>query len=149
MKEQHAASTDARSRSELARLRGENERLRQRLARLSNLSRKVTSNLDLATVLQDIVDAASDLTGARYGPVPVLDESAQVCTFVTHSITEVQREQLGNLPEGLGLLGLLYYEQQSQRLADLSKHPQSIGFPPNYPPIKSFLGAPIRLDGEP
>ncbi len=130
-------------------LRRENRRLRERLSQLSNLSRRITSSLDLGTVLQDIVDAASDLTGARYGAVAVFDDAGQVRTFVTHGITESQREKLGNLPKGLGLLGVLHQDQMPLRLADLSTHPQSIGFPPNHPPMKSFLGAPIRLDGEP
>ncbi len=142
-------STDAGSDWELAGLRRENERLRRRLSRLSDLSRRITSSLDLATVLQDIVDAACNLVGARYGAVAVFYDSGQVRAFVTHGITESQRKQLGDLPEGLGLLGVLHQEQRPLRLADLSKHPQSIGFPPNHPPMKSFLGAPIRLDGEP
>ncbi len=142
-------STDADSNLGLARLHGENRRLRERLSQLSSVSRRITSSLDLGTVLQDIVDAASDLTGARYGAVAVFDDSGQVRTFVTHGITEVQREELGNLPKGLGLLGLLQQQQRPLRLADLSRHPQSIGFPPNHPPMKSFLGAPIRLDSEP
>ena len=141
-------STRAGSNWGLAKLRRENRRLRGRLSQLSNLSRRITSSLDLGTVLQDIVDAASDLTGARYGAVAVFDDAGQVRTFVTHGITESQREQLGNLPKGLGLLGLLQKQQMPLRLSDLSQHPQSIGFPPNHPPMKSFLGAPIRLDGE-
>ena len=140
-------SADVGLYSELGRLRRENQQLRKRLSQLSDLSRRVTSSLELATVLQYIVDAAANLAGARYGAVAVFDDSGQVRTFVTRGITEGQREQLGNLPKGLGLLGVLHQEQRPLRLPDLSKHPQSIGFPPNHPPMKSFLGAPIRLDG--
>ena len=134
---------------ELANLRKENERLHERLSHLSDLSRRITSSLELTAVLQDIVEAACDLAGARYGAMGVFDASGRVQTFVTHGITPEQRELLGDLPKGLGLLGVLQQDQKPLRLADISKHPRSIGFPPGHPPMKSFLGAPVRLGEEP
>ena len=141
-------STTARYEIELANLSRENERLRKRLSHLSELSRRISSSLDLAAVLQDIVEAACDLAGARYGAMGVFDVSGQIQTFATHGITPEQRQRLGDLPKGLGLLGVLQHEQRSMRLADISKHPRSVGFPPDHPPMKSFLGAPVRLGDE-
>ena len=141
-------SITARYEREISNLRRENEHLRERLSQLSDLSRKITSSLELAAVLQDIVEAACDLAGARYGAIGVFDESGRVQTFVTHGITAEQRERLGDLPKGLGLLGVLQHEQSPMRLADISEHPRSVGFPPNHPPMRSFLGAPVRLGEE-
>ena len=133
---------------ELANLRKENEYLRKRLSHFSSLSRKITHSLELPTVLQDIVDSACDLTGAKYGAIGVFDENGRVQTFVTHGITAEEREALGGLPKGLGLLGVLQRDQRPLRLADLAKHPRSVGFPPNHPPMRSFLGVPVRLSEE-
>jgi PAS domain S-box-containing protein len=129
---------------ELHNLRGENQRLRDLLSLLSDLSLKITSTLDLPTVLQDVIDAACDLTGARYGALGVFDDSGWVQEFITHGISQEERAQIGALPHGLGLLGWLQDLQQSLRLDDLSQHPRSVGFPPNHPPMQTFLGAPLR-----
>ena len=80
---------------ELANLRKENEYLRKRLSHFGSLSRKITHSLELPTVLQDIVDSACDLTGAKYGAIGVFDEYGRVQTFVTHGITAEEREALG------------------------------------------------------
>ena len=141
-------SISARYDREFANLRRENERRRERLSHLSDLSRRITSSLHLAAVLQGIVEAACDLAGAKYGAMAVFDASARIQTFVTHGITPEQRERLGDLPQGLGLLGLLQHEQRPLRLADISKHPRSVGFPPDHPPMTGFLGAPVRLGEE-
>ena len=138
-------SSDVAFRKELANLRRENERLNERLSQLSRLSHRVCSSLELSVALQDIVDSACDLTGARYGALGVFDESGRIETFVTYGLTADERERLGDLPRGLGLLGLLKDEQRLLRMADLSKHPRSVGFPPHHPPMKSFLGAPLTL----
>ena len=138
-------SSDVAFRNELANLRRENERLNQRLGQLSRLSHRICSSLELSVALQDIVDSACDLTGARYGALGVFDESGRIETFVTYGLTDSERERLGDLPRGLGLLGLLKDEQRPLRIADLSMHPRSVGFPPHHPPMKSFLGAPLTL----
>ena len=133
---------------ELGNLRQEIERLRRRSSLLSDLSRQITSSLDLPTVLQGVVDGACDLTGARYGALAVFDVSDRIQEFVTHGITPKERKRIGNLPQGLGILGWLKQTQEPLRLADLAQHPRSIGFPPNHPPMRTFLGAPIRYGGE-
>ena len=130
-------------------LRGESEvrdieRLRARLARMSEVSRRITQSWELDTVLQEVVDGARSLTDARYGAVGVFDDSGRVREFITSGITPEQRRLLGSLPKGLGLLGYLNEIQKPLRLADLTRHSRSVGFPENHPPMKTFLGAPIR-----
>ena len=123
--------------------------LRSRLAKLSEVSRRITESWDLDTVLQEVVDGARSLTDARYGAVGVFDECGCVGQFITSGITPEQRRLLGSLPKGLGILGYLNEIQEPLRLADLSEHSRSVGFPENHPPMKTFLGAPIRHLGEP
>ena len=130
-------------------LEAENRRLRQRISQLSDVSRRITSSLDLAVVLQEVVDAACALTGARYGALAAFDDSGRIQRFATHGITPQEQARVGDPPQGLGLLGWLQHLQQPLRLADLSRHPRSVGFPPNHPPMATFLGAPIRHGDEP
>jgi signal transduction histidine kinase len=75
-------------------------------------------------------------------------DGERVVEFVTQGITEQEREAIGDPPHGHGVLGLLIREGRSRRLPDLSGHPDSYGFPPNHPPMHSFLGTPIRIRDE-
>ena len=125
------------------------ERLRARVAKMSEVSRRITESWDLDTVLQEVVDGARSLTDARYGAVGVFDDSGRVREFITSGITPEERRLLGSLPKGLGLLGYLNEIQEPLRLADLARHSRSVGFPENHPPMKTFLGAPIRHLGAP
>ena len=119
-----------------------------RLSLLSRLGNRVASSLDLSTVLQETVDAACELTGARYGALAVFDSSGHVTQFQTHGVTPKQRKAIGDPPAGLGILGFLNDLQQPLRLSDLAKHPNSVAFPANHPTMKSFLGAPIHWGDE-
>lgn len=134
----------ARKEKEIQNLRNETERLRSRLLLLSNLSRRIASSLDLATVFQDVIDSACELTRARYGALGVFDASGSIEQFITHGVTDGERRRIGRLPEGLGVLGWLQQAQEPIRLGDLTKHPRSAGFPSNHPPMNTFLGSPIR-----
>src|SRR3954454_12057552 len=108
----------------------------------------VSSEPDLPTILQRIVTTAADLVGARYGALGVLDPTrTRLVEFVTTGIDADGRAAIGHLPEGLGILGLLIVEPRPLRLPDLTRHPDSYGFPPHHPPMKAFLGVPIALDG--
>jgi PAS domain S-box-containing protein len=140
--------TDDRSQRELRNLREENDRLRRRLGLLSRLSLRITASLDLATALQEVVAAACALTGARYGALGIFDAAGRVEQFITHGVTPEERERIAHLPQGLGLLGLLHQLQQPLRLSDLSQHHRSVGFPANHPPMKTFLGVPLRHGDE-
>ena len=106
----------------------------------------VGSDLDLETVLRHIVESAVSLVDARYGALGVLDESrARLSQFLTVGMDDETYRAIGELPEGHGILGLLIVEPKPIRLPDLAEHPDSYGFPPNHPPMKSFLGVPVRV----
>ena len=92
--------------------------------------------------------SATALLDARYGALGVRAADGGLSEFVYVGIDPAQREVMGHLPEGRGILGLLINDPRPVRLGDLSKHPASIGFPPNHPPMKSFLGTPIMVRGK-
>lgn len=105
----------------------------------------VGSDLDLAATLHRITEAAVALVDARYGALGVLDESGtRLAEFITVGVDESTHQAIGALPKGLGLLGAIINDATSRRLADLHEDPESAGFPPNHPPMTSFLGVPIR-----
>jgi len=109
----------------------------------------IGSDLDLPSMLRRIVQNAVDLVDARYGALGVLDESHRRLTeFVAVGIDEQQRRAIGDVPQGHGILGLLIVDAKPLRLPDLTEHPDSYGFPPNHPPMRSFLGVPIRVRDE-
>ena len=130
--------------SEGDRLRAENETLRSRFARLTDAILRISEDLDLDTVLQEVVDGARSLVGARYGAILVFDEAGQVQDFITSGVTPEERRRVGRWPSGLGMLGYLNRVDGPIRLADISTHPESVGIPKNHPPIKNFLGTQIR-----
>ena len=109
----------------------------------------VEAELDLAAVLRRIVESARSLAGARYAALGVLDEKGQgLSEFITAGLDPETERAIGHYPEGHGILGMLIVEPRSLRLADLHTHPQSYGFPPNHPPMTSFLGVPVRVRDE-
>jgi signal transduction histidine kinase len=108
----------------------------------------LSSELSLDAVLQRLVEAAAELTGARYAALGVLDPSgSQLERFVTSGLDDETRAAIGDLPRGRGILGVLIQEPEPLRLHDLHDDPRSVGFPPNHPPMSSFLGVPVRLRG--
>ena len=108
----------------------------------------VAAGLELNSTLRRIVTNAVELVGARYGALGVLDEDGSVRDFIHVGIPMEQADEIGSLPQGDGILGLLVEHPVPIRLADLSKHPSSIGFPPHHPPMTTFLGVPVRVRGE-
>jgi two-component system, NarL family, sensor histidine kinase DevS len=108
----------------------------------------LASELSLDAVLQRIVDAAAELTGARYAALGVIDQSGGALEqFVVAGIDEETQAAIGDLPRGLGILGALIHDAKPLRLDDLADDPRSVGFPPNHPPMGTFLGVPILLRG--
>ena len=104
------------------------------------------SDLDLPSMLDRVVQAATELVDAEYGALGVLDEThTRLSQFITVGIDDETHRAIGHLPEGHGILGLLIVEAKPLRLPDLRVHPDSYGFPPNHPPMRSFLGVPIRV----
>lgn len=109
----------------------------------------VGSELSLPIVLRRIVDTATDLVDARYGALGVLDPTGTHLTEFLHTgIDDDTAAAIGDLPSGRGILGLLIVQPEPLRLADLTEHPDSFGFPPGHPPMTSFLGVPIRVRGQ-
>ena len=120
-----------------------------KLRRLLEASLLIEGGLDLASILGRLIDEARSMTGARYGAIGVLSVDKKVLSdFITVGLDHDAEIAIGPLPTGKGVLGLLMSEPQTLRLPDLGKHPDSYGFPPNHPPMKSFLGVPIRLRDE-
>jgi signal transduction histidine kinase len=105
------------------------------------------SNLSLEAVLQRLVEAAAELTDAQYGALGVLGPDGRIAEFVTTGITPEERAKIGDPPTGHGILGLLISEAMPVRIRRISDHPLSFGFPPNHPPMASFLGAPVTSRG--
>ena len=119
------------------------------LAALYKASLALTQEVDLEVVLQQVVDQARELAGARYGALGVLRPDEPVIDrFIVSGITDVQRKRMGPPPVGKGLLGLLIHSGESVRVADIASDPRSVGFPPNHPEMTSLLGVPIRFKGE-
>jgi signal transduction histidine kinase len=120
----------------------------ERLRSLIEAGIGVSSELTLDAVLQRIVEAAADITGARYAALGVIDRTRQrLERFVTSGLSREEHERIGELPRGRGILGVLIHDAQALRLDDLTQDPRSVGFPPNHPPMRSFLGVPIMLRG--
>jgi signal transduction histidine kinase len=116
------------------------------LRRLLDAVLTVGSDLDLPSMLKRIVQAAVDLVDARYGALGVLDDTgARLAQFITVGVDAETRAAIGHPPEGHGMLGLLIVDAKPLRLPDLREHPDSYGFPPHHPPMRSFLGVPILV----
>jgi signal transduction histidine kinase len=108
----------------------------------------VGSQLELETVLRQIVEAAVGLVDARYGALGVIGDSGKLAEFVPVGLDEAEIAAIDHWPEGRGLLGALITDPRPVRLADLSADPRSSGFPDGHPPMRSFLGVPVRIRDE-
>ena len=120
------------------------------IRRLLQLGRSLIANLDGEEILDQIVEGAREITGARYAALGVLNERrTELERFITVGIDPDARRAIGELPRGRGVLGVLIDEPLPLRLSDVGRHPQSYGFPDGHPPMRSFLGVPILIRGEP
>jgi Signal transduction histidine kinase len=121
----------------------------ERLGQLLEVGRTIVSELDLETLLRRVLDAARDLTGARYAALGILDQDKSGLERFLHTgIDEATRREIGPLPRGRGLLGELIRVPRPLRLPDVGAHPRSYGFPPNHPGMETFLGTPVLVRGE-
>jgi signal transduction histidine kinase len=118
---------------------------RERLSALLEAVVGIGSDLDLRSTLQRIVVSACRLAGAQYGALGVIGADRKLVEFITDGMTVTEHRNIGDLPTGGGVLGLLIDEPQPLRLDDISQHARSFGFPPNHPVMRSFLGVPIRI----
>ncbi|MFF3123450.1 GAF domain-containing protein [Streptomyces sp. NPDC057908] len=121
-----------------------------RLPMLLEAVLSVGTDLELRVTLQQIVEAAAALTGARYGALGVLDaERGTISELITSGLDETERQRIGDFPDGhSGMLGVLIDEPQPLRSDDLTTDPRSCGVPPGHPPMHSFLGSPIRVQNQ-
>lgn len=120
----------------------------QRLRELLDAVLVLGSDLDGPSMLRRIVEAAVALVDARYGALGVLDDAGTgLAQFVTVGLDAAQHHAIGDLPQGHGILGVLIVDAQPLRLPDLREHPDSYGFPEGHPPMRSFLGVPLRVRG--
>ncbi|MGA9147895.1 MAG: GAF domain-containing protein, partial [Candidatus Nanopelagicales bacterium] len=130
----------------------------ERLPSLLAAVMAVGSDLELSAVLRRIVETAVQLVDCEYGALGVVGEeylsgsrgpaSKSLVEFVTTGIDDEQRAAIGNLPHGDGILGLLLRDPVPLRLPDLTAHEDSVGFPAGHPPMRTFLGVPIRVRDE-
>jgi signal transduction histidine kinase len=118
---------------------------RERLRALLDAVVAIGSDLDLRSMLERIVVAGCELVGARYGALGIIGPDRQLSDFITHGIGPDLHAAIGELPHGRGVLGLLITNPQPVRMPDITRHPQSYGFPPHHPPMHSFLGVPVRI----
>lgn len=113
---------------------------------LDRATRVIAGELDVDRSLQLIVDSVRDLVGAGYAALGV-DAGGRIERFITSGISDDLRRRIGPLPQGHGLLGTIIRDGVTLRIPDISKHPDSYGFPPHHPPMLSLLGVPIRVGG--
>jgi signal transduction histidine kinase len=118
---------------------------RERLRALLDAVVGIGTDLDLHSTLERIVAAACLLAGARYGALGVIGDDRRLVEFITDGIGAEVHAQIGDLPTGRGVLGVLIEDPRPVRMPDITQHPQSYGFPPNHPPMHSFLGVPVRV----
>ena len=110
--------------------------------------RGISGVLDVEQVLQLIVDRVRGLVAAQYAALGIVDEEGLITQFITSGVSAEQRQAIGDLPRGRGLLGLIIRENRPYRIPKIASHPESYGFPPNHPPMESFLGVPVTVKGE-
>ena len=121
-----------------------------RLRRLIDAGRGLlVEQRDVDAVLQELLDVAREVTGARYAAVGVLDDSRlELERFITAGVDAATHRRIGALPRGKGILGLLIEQPRPLRLDHLGEHPHSCGFPAAHPAMESFLGVPVVLREE-
>ncbi|ARX84809.1 hypothetical protein SMD44_04264 [Streptomyces alboflavus] len=130
-------------------LQGLSTELTARVPQLLEAMRSVGTGLELHTTLDRICETAAELTDARYAAIGVVSEDGDgLADFVYTGIDEAAAARIGRLPDGhRGLLGALIHQPETLRLADLASDPRSCGFPAHHPPMRGFLGVPIRVQG--
>lgn len=123
--------------------------IEDRHRRLLDVGRTLVAELGQEAVLEQILDRARELTGARYAALGVLDEDRkQLERFLTVGIDQHTHRAIGDLPRGRGVLGVLIARPHPLRLDDVTLHPESFGFPANHPEMHTFLGVPITVRGQ-
>jgi signal transduction histidine kinase len=118
------------------------------LRRLFDAGRALVSELDVEAVLDRVLSAATEVTGARYAALGVLDEHRlELERFVTHGIPAAAHAAIGDMPRGRGLLGAVIADSRPLRTESVTNDPRSFGFPAGHPPMVTFLGVPVLIRG--
>jgi signal transduction histidine kinase len=119
------------------------------IRRLLDVGRVLTTELDQRVVLDRVLEAAREITGARYAALGILNERHSALEqFLTAGVDEATHRAIGDLPRGRGVLGTLIEHPRPLRLADVGQHPSSYGFPAGHPAMHSFLGVPVVIRGQ-
>jgi signal transduction histidine kinase len=120
-----------------------------RLRRLIEVGRSLVSQLDVPLVLEQVLENACEITGARYAALGILDRDRhELERFITRGIDPAEHAAIGDLPRGRGILGVLIDDPRPLRIRAVGDHPKSFGFPPGHPPMSSFLGVPVVVRGQ-
>ncbi len=120
------------------------EQLQERLIALHKASLELVKDVSLETLLERIATVACEQSDARYAALGVLDDEGKLIKFISVGLSEKEIKRMSHPPEGRGLIGALMDVKEPLRIPEIGKHPQSVGFPAHHPPMKSFLGVPIR-----
>ncbi|OGK83674.1 MAG: hypothetical protein A2050_03620 [Candidatus Rokubacteria bacterium GWA2_73_35] len=131
-----------------ARLYDEARGRTRQLELLHEAARTVAGEREITRLLQRLVETARSLTGARYAALALFEKDGTLCEFFTDGLDPEARARIGPPPQGRGLLGHIFASTRSLRLDDLTAHPDSVGFPPGHPTMRSLLAVPIGLKGE-
>jgi nitrate/nitrite-specific signal transduction histidine kinase len=123
------------------------ERQNRELLALHEAGLDIAGELGLETVLQKVVDNATSLIGARYGALSLPGPERGIDSLITVGMTYEERERIGPLPVGHGLLGVVLEQRAPLRLADVQADPRAVGVPPGHPPMRSLLAVPILSGG--
>jgi signal transduction histidine kinase len=118
-----------------------------RMRRLLDAGRALVGELDPAAVLDRVLAAAREVTGARYAALAIIDEQGEVEQLLTLGVDAQTRATIGDLPRGHGVLGVLWKESRPVRLSDITDDARSVGVPAGHPPMRNFLGVPILHRG--
>ncbi|MGY4902330.1 sensor histidine kinase [Streptomyces sp. 900116325] len=131
-------------------LQGLSAELTARVPQLLEAMRSVGTGLELHSTLDRICETAAELAHAAYAAIGVADEGGKgLSDFLTHGVSTEVEAAIGHRPDGhRGLLGALLHDPAPVKLADLTADPRFAGFPPGHPPMRTFLGVPIRVQGE-
>ncbi|HJS29243.1 MAG TPA: GAF domain-containing sensor histidine kinase [Anaerolineales bacterium] len=133
----------------VAQRESEIERRTSQLAALQDASLLLGSDLEITNVLDRVVNLAQNLVNARYGALGVLSDDGQsLDQFITSGVSTEVRRQIGAPPKGLGILGVVIHDGKPVRIDNLAEDPRRANFPPYHPPMRTFLGVPIRIKGK-
>ncbi len=108
----------------------------------------ISSGLDLRGSLERLVEASCALTGARYGVLGLIDDDGVIADYVIRGLDQETMDKIASLPTCQGVLGVLVEDPRPLRLTNVADHARALGFPPNHPPMTSFLGVPLTVDGQ-